>query len=412
MWDILPKIINPIPGQFKKRRIVWLTHLFDSRFYAIYKVLPFYKFYTVVLGLKVAVIGAGVAGLACAHELEMHGIKSSVFEQKNKAGDLFDHCAATLELFTRPYDPLEYMKNEFNITIKPLQTLKSIIMKSPSKTVTIQGKLGYLFLRGQNSPSIETQLQSSIKSTIYFNNRGDYARLAREYDYVVVANGQQDVSRTLGLWSTVFPTHLMGANILGEFDLDTMIMWINTRFAKSAYAYLTPIEKNRAFLGLVVPNSTPDQTREYWKLFWETEKHPWDIVFEAMVEHISGFVYPHQIENILLAGTAGGFLEPFLGFGLLSAAQSGVLAGRSIATGKKYEELLQQLKEDMKHSLTFRDIFANLGNAEMDRLVAVLGTPGIKQFIYNTNIDLIRATTAVVGKLKRYFNYSKQKGSP
>lgn len=285
-------------------------------------------------------------------------------------------------------------------------------MKSPSKTVTVQGKLGYFFLRGQNPPSIETQLQSSIKSNIYFNNRGDYARLAREYDYVVVANGQQDVSRTLGLWSTIFPTHLMGANILGEFDLNTMIMWINTRFAKSAYAYLTPIEKNRAFLGLVVPNSTPDQTREYWKLFWELEKHPWDIVFEAMVEHISGFVYPHQVENILLAGTAGGFLEPFLGFGLLSAAQSGVLAGRSIATGKKYEELLQQLKEDMKHSLTFREMFANLGNAEMDRLVAVLGTPGIKQFIYNTNIDLVRATTAVVGKFKRYFNYSKKKGSP
>jgi flavin-dependent dehydrogenase len=354
--------------------------------------------------MKVAVIGAGIAGLACAHELEMYGIEPVIFEQKNKSGDLFDHCGATLELFTRPHDPLEYMKNNFSITIKPLQTLKTIIMNSPSRTATIKGNLGYLILRGQHEPSAETQLHCSVKSKVNFNNRANYAELAREYEHVVVANGTHDVSRTLGTWSAVYQTHLIGANVLGQFDIEAMIMWINTRFAKNAYAYLTPIEKNRAFLGLVVPDSTPDQAREHWKLFWEIEKLPWDIVFESMVEHVSGFVYPHQIDNILLAGTAGGFLEPFLGFGLLSSAQSGVLAGRAIATGKKYEELLQQLKEDMKHSLAFRKMFSNLGNADMDRLIAILGTTGIKQFIYNTNIDLVRITTAVAGKIQKYLN--------
>ena len=360
--------------------------------------------------MKVAVIGAGIAGMACVHELERYGIESVIFDQKKQSGELFDHSAATLEMFTRPYDPLEYLMSDFNISIKPLQNLNSIIMNSPSKKETVKGNLGYLILRGQHYPSVETQLYSSIKSKVYFNTRADYSQLAREYDHVVVANGQHDITMTMGLWSTIYQTHIIGANVLGEFDVNTMIMWINTRFAKSAYAYLTPMEKNRAFLGLVVPNSTPDQAREYWKLFWEIEKHPWDIVYEAMVQHSSGSVYPHQIENILLAGTAGGFLEPFLGFGMLSSVQSGVLAGRAIATGKKYEDLLLQLKEDMKHSLVFRELLASLGNAEMDRLVAALGTPGIKQFVYNTNIDLVRITTAMVGKIRKYLHITNREG--
>ncbi len=352
--------------------------------------------------MKVAVIGAGAAGMACTHELERYGIQPDVFEQKHRAGELFDHCAASLELFTRPHDPLTYLKNNYNINIKPINKVESIIMKSPSKTVPIKGDLGYFFLRGHDPASAETQLYNSLKSKVHFNTRGDYADLARQYDYVVVANGQYDITRTLGLWSNLYQTYLIGANVIGDFDLTSMTMWINTRFAKTAYAYLAPMEKNRAFLGLVVPNTTPDQAREYWKLFWEIEKHPWEMVYEIIVEHVSGYVYPHAVENILLAGTSGGFLEPFLGFGLLSSMQSGVLAGRAIATGNNYENLLKQLKEDMKHSLVFREMFANLGNADMDRLVSALGAPGIKQFIYNTNVDIVRMTTAWVGKVQKY----------
>lgn len=352
--------------------------------------------------MKVAVIGAGVAGLSCVHELERYGIEPVVFEQRHRPGELFDHCAVTLEIFTRPYDPLAYMREEFNINIRPIHNLNTIIMKSPEKSTTVKGNLGYLFLRGHDPASAETQLYHSIKSKVCFNTLADYSRLAREYDYVVVANGNYDVTRTLGLWSNIYDTYLIGGTVLGDFDLNSMIMWINTRYAKTAYAYLCPMEKKRAFLGLVAPNSTPDRAREYWKLFWEMEKHPWELVYEVNVQHVAGYVYPHQVENILLAGIAGGFLEPFLGFGLFSSAQSGVLAGRAIATGEKYEDLLLQLKEDMKHSLVFRELFANLDNAGYDRLMTVLGTPGIKQFVYNTNIDLVRMTTAVVGKIQKY----------
>lgn len=45
-------------------------------------------------GLKIAVIGAGPAGLACAHRLAMHGHKVTIFDKNNKAGGLNEYGIA------------------------------------------------------------------------------------------------------------------------------------------------------------------------------------------------------------------------------------------------------------------------------------------------------------------------------
>ena len=45
-------------------------------------------------GLKIAVIGAGPAGLACAHRLAMHGQKVTIFDKNNKAGGLNEYGIA------------------------------------------------------------------------------------------------------------------------------------------------------------------------------------------------------------------------------------------------------------------------------------------------------------------------------
>jgi flavin-dependent dehydrogenase len=181
-------------------------------------------------------------------------------------------------------------------------------------------------------------------------------------------------------------------------------MWVDTRYSKTAYAYLAPLEPRRAFLGLVVPDSTVEEARQKWKDFWELEQHPYEQVNEVIVEHNAGFVYPHQVGNLLFAGIAGGFQEPFLGFGLISALKSGILAGRAIATGQRYEDLITQLKEDMKHSLVIRELFNTADNQAMDKIIAFLGTPGIKQSIYNTNIDIIRFGSSLTGHLKKVFS--------
>lgn len=351
--------------------------------------------------MKVAIIGAGLSGLACAHELERQGIFPVIYEQRHRPGELFDHCAAALELFTRPYDPLEHLRDKFSLAIRPIAPIKTIIQKSPNKKVPITGNLGYFFMRGGSFSSIESQLYRKLKGEFVFNTRADYTRLEHQYDMVVVANGGYNISRPEGIWNTVVPTKLIGGTVVGDFDINTLYMWVDTRYARTAYAYLSPMEKKRAFLGLVVPEATVEEARKRWQLFWEMEHHPFNAVNEIIVEHNTGFVYPHQTRNLLFIGIAGGFQEPFLGFGAISALKSGVLAGRAIATGKNFEDMLTQLKKDMKHSLIFRHLMNKAKNKDFDRLMATIAVPGIKQSVYNTSFDIVRIGSAAIAGIKR-----------
>lgn len=357
--------------------------------------------------MKIAIIGAGMAGMACAHELERHGIFPDIFEQRHRPGEMFDHCAAVLEIFSRPYDPLKSLQKDFNITFNPIAVIKAIKMNSPKKQVTVKGKnLGYFVLRGHDPASAETQLYQKLQSPIISNTRAQYSELAKSYDYVVVANGGNDASKREGINSPIIQTNLIGGAVIGDFDINTLKMWIDNRYAKKCYAYLCPMEENRAFMGLVVNDSTVEEAREKWKLFWNIEQHPYDQVNEIVVEHSVNFVYPHQVGNVLFAGIAGGFLEPFLGFGMSASVKSGILAARAMVFNQKYEDLLFQLKKDMEHSLVLRNEINKAENKHLDILLKAISVPPLKKIIYNTNTDWIRIGTGAFTNIKKIFSKS------
>lgn len=100
--------------------------------------------------MHVAIIGAGLSGLACALELEKHGISPVIFEQRHWPGEPYEHCAAFLHLYKRPYDPLSILKKRLKLDIRPINIVKTVSHKSPREKVDITGKLGYFFLRGNN----------------------------------------------------------------------------------------------------------------------------------------------------------------------------------------------------------------------------------------------------------------------
>lgn len=351
--------------------------------------------------MRVAIIGAGLSGLACAHELELHGIYPVIFEERYRSGELFPHVAGFLQLMNRPVrNQIKYLKKKYNLPITPLNPLERVIMHTPNMTRNIKGKLGYLFHRGQDENSVESQLQRLVQTPIFFNYRADYSVLARQYDYVVVANGAADVARTLGCWQDIIKTWVRGAVILGEFDPKSLVMWLNTKLFRSSYAYMTAFNERRASLVQIVTDSNPDEIELYWRRFWEVHGFKYKIVENFSLQHVSGYVYPHQVGNILLVGNAGGFLEPFLGFGMMAALRSGVLAARSIIKGESYEKNVMDLKEQILNALAIRRAINNLDNEAMQLVTALATAPGVKQLNYHTNIDVLKYGAKGLGLLE------------
>lgn len=352
--------------------------------------------------MRVAIIGAGVSGAACAFELERHGVTPDIFEEKPRTGDLFTHCGALLQIMNRPVkDPIKELFEKYQILINPLNPIKEITMHAPKATGSVYGNLGYFARRGQAKDSIENQVLGHLKTPVHFNVRADCSHLARDYDYVIVATGNSYITKVFGCWTDIFKSLIIGTTVLGSFDPCTLEMWLNTEYASSGYAYLAPFSNKSACLALAVKDANRENIDNYWNMFWQIEKFQYECTTLWYQEHISGLVYPHQVDNILFIGNAGGFLDPFLGFGLYAGVESGIAAARSIVEGKKYEGYLGQLKKNFMITAHMRRALNRLNNDGFDRLVSFLTTPGVRNVIYNTNIDMLKPTAALLDLTER-----------
>lgn len=342
--------------------------------------------------MKVAIIGAGVAGLCCAHELEAYGISPVIFERNSFIGEQISRVGAFLKLGNRPIkDAIQFTKEKFGITIRPLNTIHSLIHHSSHQTTVIQGNFGYFIQRCAEPEDLKRQIFSQLNKTkIFYCELGDYEKLSKEYDYVVVANGHPAYAKELGCWKELFNGFSRGAVILGDFDPNAMIMYINKKYCKNGYAYLAPFDRHKASVNLVVSDIEEKEMEYFWREFLCTENLRYDVVQEYTQQHESGYAYPHQVGNILFSGNAGGALDPFLGLGQLNSIIMGVMAGRSIATGKEYEKLIQPVIRRNFQMYEFRKGFNKLDNPGCDALLRIIGFPGIRHLIYHTGINVIK----------------------
>jgi len=356
--------------------------------------------------MKVAIIGAGLAGLACALTLEKEGVAFDIFERRSMCGELFHHTSAMLQIMNRPVkDPLQHLSEQYDLNIAPITPIKRIVMRTPLKESTVRGRnLGYFFMRGQQEGSIEQQLHGKLKTPVQFNTHADWRTLSEQYDYVVVCDGQGRITKELGCWNDTFRSWVKGATILGEFDQNTLIMWLNTNYCKSGYAYLTSYNKNKAFIALVVPNCDQQELSYYWNLFLKLENIRFEVAETFEVNHSAGHVFPHQVNNILFAGLAGGFQDPFLGFGQFASLSTGAIAGRSISRQQDYETEIKAMTKEIRNLSDYRDNLDPITNPNYDLMVKALGFPGINQAIYNTNLNVLKiggAGMQVLTKLKK-----------
>ncbi|GAE87066.1 NAD(P)/FAD-dependent oxidoreductase [Acetivibrio straminisolvens] len=342
--------------------------------------------------MKVAIIGGGLAGLSCAYELERHGIKPVIFQRNGYIGDQYSHVSALLEIQHRPIkDAIKYIKKNFNISITPINRVNNLTHISPNKKTVIKGDFGFFLKRGKDKDSLPLQLFSHLKSSeIKFNTYGDIEPLAKEFDYVVVANGNTVFTNQLGCWYPTIKTYIRGGIILGDFDPNTLVMWINKDYCKNGYAYLTPFSNKKASVILVVTDVNEKEIDHYWKDFLNYENINYTIIEEFKQAHDTGFAYPHKVDNIYFAGNSGGAIDPFLGFGQLNSIEMGVMAARSIAKGLDYERLLKRVTKHNYQLYQMRKAFNKASNNTYDFLFATIGFPGIRHLLYNTRLDVVK----------------------
>lgn len=349
--------------------------------------------------MNVAIIGAGISGLACAYELERHGIVPTIFEKRRRIGEDIKINICTFQLFDRMYgDVLKYINDKYNLKLKPLNNLNKIIMMAPNKKTVMKNICGYIFQRGDYPNSIENQIACHVRTPIIFCKYVYAEDVKNKFDYVVDATGAFDLAKQLNIYKIHVQAFSRVSIINGNFDVSTITMWLNTEYCNKSFAYLLPHSPEEACLVLSVDGIVHPELDVYWERFITMENIKNKIIRTQDILHDTGEVFPHKVDNIYFVGKAGGFMESILGFGTVNAIESGILAARSIVNNLDYEEMIKPIYEYIKGNYEHRKILNTFDNNDFDRLTQTLGIPGIKQIIYNNPLVKI-SKVAFLAKL-------------
>jgi len=341
--------------------------------------------------MKVAIVGAGLSGLACAHELKRHGIIPTIFEKKGYVGEILELPAISLDIFNAVVrDPLKYLEDEFKLKLYAHYELNEIVMVSPTKTHTVKGKMGSIILRGREKGYITIQLKEAVNLPYTLNTLAKLEEIKNDFDHIFIGAGTMDIPLQMNLAKVCFDGYVRIANILGDFKTNSVKVWMNTKYAKHGYAYQVPVNNKSACLVLIVDNIQENELDYYWNEFITTEKIAYDIIETKDLRHTVGFVSPIQVDNLYFMGNAGGFLDSMLGFGSEAAMISGVTAANCMVKGLDYNKAMEKFTKDIQSKYEFRKVFNTFDNDAMDLFCSVENLPVIKQFMFNN--PLLKAT--------------------
>lgn len=353
--------------------------------------------------MRVAILGAGLAGLACAHELERLGVIPDIYEKRHRVGERFPNVEVMPQfLHHNPgQDILRHFRRHLRLPVQPSGLLERITVQAPDHTVSVHGHLGYLTIRGHDERSLERQLERHIRAKIHFNQAPQPEELAQEYDRVVIACGTQEPTRALGLWQRDAAWWGRGAVVRGDFAPYEVKLWLNTDYAQTGYGFLAPFDERHATIGVGVPDSNPAEVDRLWQRFRAAVGSEWNLELDFKFEQFEvGRSAQVTHGPYVLVGNAGGFVDPLYLGGQCPAATSGVMAARELV---RADDSLQcywrHYGRYYRRLLALRRRTNRFTNADWGRIVALMGLPGARTLFFRAPVNWLRPAGALVSLL-------------
>lgn len=340
--------------------------------------------------MNVAIMGAGLSGLACAITLEKNGITPTIFEKRSRVGDRFVNGEILLSIFSRPvHDCIASLSDEFGIYLKPTSNIQRMELFSKNEKAVIKGHLGFTNIRGKEQDSFESQLEKQIKAAIHFNSEKTYEQLVSSYSHVILATGDGEYAKRTRNYREDLTVSIKGASVEGGFDRYSVTAWVDYDLAPFGYCFLIPYSEKEANITLAIPELPKNmdiKINKLWDKFYETvrsqlnQELPITDQFQ-ITKYSIGICQSARIGNTFYVGNCFGTMMPFMGFGQYASILSGVYAAYDLCGLGKYEELIKPLRQSYDNSLVLRRGMEQLSNQGLDRIIhALQGDIGEKLF--------------------------------
>ncbi|KUO75944.1 MAG: dehydrogenase [Desulfosporosinus sp. BRH_c37] len=367
--------------------------------------------------MKVAIMGAGLSGLACAITLEKYGVLPTIFEKRSRVGDRFVNGEALMPIFYRPInDCYAYLSENHGIFLQPLANISKMDFFSENRHGVVNGHLGFINLRGRDDESFECQLFKQINSKIHFNSDNTYEELLQDFTHVIMATGDAAYALQVQNFQVDLTVSLKGATVEGNFDRHHVAIWLDNNLAPKGYGYLLPYSEKEASITIGYPDYSENQflnVESLWDRFYT--KVCKDIgqnlkitdQFEVNRYTMGLCEYP-RLGNTFFTGNCFGAMMPAFGFGQLASILTGIYVAQDLCGKGKYEELAKPLKKSYHNSLVIRHAMEQLDNHKLDILVTILNNSILNRLLINKNLNPLEIASHIL----RTFTINKHRKSP
>ncbi|MEO3946020.1 NAD(P)/FAD-dependent oxidoreductase [Gorillibacterium sp. CAU 1737] len=348
--------------------------------------------------MKVAIMGAGLSGLACAITLEKHGVTPAIFEKRSSVGDRFVNAEALLSLFTRPVnDCIASLSEHHGIFLHPIASIAKMTVYSKHEKVVLDGQLGFTNVRGREKHSFEAQLGRQVRSKIHVHSEKTYEELLADYTHVVLATGDSDYAKKNRNFREDLTVSIKGATVEGRFDPYEVKVWLDYEIAPFGYGYLIPFSEKEANLVIAIPD-LPESNMDMeflWSLYYPKvqaefqQELPITDQFQITGYPI-GICHSGRVGNTFYVGNNFGAMMPFMGFGQYAAWMTGIYAAHDLCGIGHYEDLTQPIRQSYENSIVLRRSMEHLSSESLDVIVRNLNSPWGKKLLTSPSLNTLK----------------------